>query len=74
MDSAGMVGAAKAAAARKRGRREFIFEVMRNGGQEDKRSKSAEPQECLEMRGGGGGYEGTRAGGPERQIRKPEAQ
>jgi hypothetical protein len=31
-----MVGAAKAAAARKSGRRERRFEVMRNGGHEDK--------------------------------------
>jgi hypothetical protein len=36
MDSAGMIGAAKAAAARKRGRRERMFEVMRAGGPEDK--------------------------------------
>jgi len=44
IDSAGMVGAAKAAAARKSGRRERRFEVMRYRGHEDKRSKSAEGQ------------------------------
>jgi len=39
-----MVGAAKAVAARKNGRRERRFEVMRNGGHEDKRSKQTKAQ------------------------------